>query len=66
MQSEPLSHVEAAKRLRAMVGSSWTAEHFAWLAQRHPSGVQEDALQGIADEIKGGKQMTALRAVGGL
>lgn len=65
VQAAPLSHVEAAKRLRAMVGSSWTAEHFAWLAQRHPAGVQEDALQGIADEIKGGKQMTALRAVGG-
>lgn len=66
VQAVPLSHVEAAKRLRALVGSSWTAEHFAWLAQRYPTGVQEDALQGIADEIKGGKQMTALRAVGGV
>lgn len=65
VQAEPMGHVEAAKRLRALVGSSWTAEHFAWLAQRHPNGVQEEALQGIADEIKGGKQMTALRAVGG-
>lgn len=65
VQAEPLSHIEAAKRLRALVGDAWTAEHFAWLAQRHPSGVQEDALQGIADEIKGGKPKTALRAVGG-
>ncbi len=65
VQAEPLNHVQAATRLRALVGSSWTAEHFAWLAQRYPNGVQEDALQGIADEIKGGKQMTALRAVGG-
>lgn len=65
VQAEPLSHVEAAKRLRALVGSSWTAEHFAWLAQRHPAGVQEDALGTIAAEIRGGKQMTALRAVGG-
>lgn len=65
VQAEPLRHVEAAKRLRALVGSSWTAEHFAWLAQRHPAGVQEDALGTIAAEIRGGKQMTALRAVGG-
>lgn len=65
VQAAPLSHVEAAKRLRALVGDAWTAEHFAWLAQRHPAGVQEDALQGIADEIKGGKPKTALRAVGG-
>lgn len=65
VQAAPLTHVEAAKRLRALVGDAWTAEHFAWLAQRHPAGVQEDALQAIADEIKGGKQMTALRAVGG-
>jgi len=65
VQAEPLSHVEAAKRLRALVGDAWKADHFAWLAQRHPGGVQEDALQTIADEIKGGKQLTALRAVGG-
>lgn len=65
VQTEPLSHIEAAKRLRALVGDAWTAEHFAWLAQRHPAGVQEDALHGIADEIKGGKPKTALRAVGG-
>lgn len=65
VQAEPLNHVQAATRLRALVGDAWTAEHFAWLAQRHPNGVQEDALQAIATEIKGGKQMTALRAVGG-
>lgn len=65
VQAEPLNHVQAATRLRALVGDAWTAEHFAWLAQRHPNGVQEDALGAIAAEIKGGKQMTALRAVGG-
>lgn len=65
VQAEPLSHVEAAKQLRALVGDAWTAEHFAWLAQRHPAGVQEEALAAIAEEIKGGKQKTALRAVGG-
>lgn len=65
VQAEPLSQIEAAKRLRALVGDAWTAEHFAWLAQRHPGGVQEDALAGIADEIRGGKPKTALRAVGG-
>jgi transposase InsO family protein len=65
VQLEPLTHVEAAKRLRAMVGSSWTAEHFAWLAQRHPAGVQEGALEAIAAEINSGRPMQALRAVGG-
>lgn len=65
VQAAPLTHVETAKKLRALVGSSWTAEHFAWLVQRHPNGVQEEALAGIANEIKGGKQLTALRAVGG-
>lgn len=65
VQAEPLSQIEAAKRLRALVGDAWTAEHFAWLAQRHPGGVQEEALAGIADEIRGGKPKTALRAVGG-
>ncbi|MFN3495485.1 MAG: transposase, partial [Hydrogenophaga sp.] len=65
VQAEPLSHVEAAKRLRALVGSNWTAEHFAWMAQRHPDGVQEQALEAIASEINSGRPMQALRAVGG-
>jgi hypothetical protein len=65
VQLEPLNHVQAATRLRALVGSSWTAEHFAWLAQRYPGGVQEDALDSIAAEINSGRPMQALRAVGG-
>jgi len=65
VQLEPLNHVQAATRLRALVGSSWTAEHFAWLAQRYPNGVQEDALDSIAAEINSGRPMQALRAVGG-
>lgn len=65
VQVEPLSHVEAAKQLRAILGSAWTAEHFAWLAQRHPDGVQPEALETIAAELKGGRVVHALRAVGG-
>jgi hypothetical protein len=65
VQLEPLSHVEAAKKLRALVGDAWTAETYAWLAQRHPQGVQEDAIKAIADEISTGRTLAPLRAVGG-
>jgi len=47
----PLSVVEAAKRLRAQLGASWTAESYAWLAQRYPGGVPESELDGIAARL---------------
>lgn len=49
----PLSLVEAAKRLKGMVGEAWTADSYRWLAQRHPGGVQGDALEAIAHELTG-------------
>lgn len=65
VQVEPLSHIAAAKQLKAIVGDAWTSEHYAWMAQRYPAGVPEEALQGIADEIHAGRPMAPLRAVGG-
>lgn len=65
VQLEPLSHIAAAKQIKAQVGDAWTPEHFAWMAQRYPAGVPEDALQGIADEVRSGRTMVPLRAVGG-
>lgn len=65
VQVEPLSHIAAAKQLKAIVGDAWTSEHYAWMAQRYPAGVPEEALQGIADEIRTGRPMAPLRAVGG-
>lgn len=44
----PLSHVEAARRLRAMVGDTWGPDAMAWLRQRYPDGVPQDALEDIA------------------
>lgn len=44
----PLSHVEAAKQLRGMVGDKWGPDAMAWLRQRYPDGVPQDALEDIA------------------
>lgn len=49
----PLSHVEAAKLLKAKVGDAWTADRFAWLAQRFPEGVPQDRIDDIAAELSG-------------
>lgn len=69
VQTEPLTHVEAAKQLRGMVGSAWTPEHYGWLVQRHPQGVPPEALATIAAEIAAGpagaRKLVPLRAVGG-
>lgn len=66
----PLSHVEAAKLLKAKVGDAWTAERFAWLAQRFPEGVPQDQIDDIAAELSGPaanlkQPLRVLRAVAG-
>lgn len=43
----PLAHVEAAKLLRSRVGEQWSADAMAWLRQRYPDGVPQDAIDDI-------------------
>lgn len=53
MEIKPLTHVAAAKKLAAKLGHIWNgAEHFAWLKQRYPSGVPEDELGSIAQQLQ--------------
>lgn len=47
----PLSHVEAAKLLRARLGQIWTADSYAWLAQRWPDGVPPMEIDEIAARL---------------
>lgn len=66
----PFSHVEAAKLLKAKVGDAWTADRFAWLAQRFPEGVPQDQIDDIAAELSGPtadlkQPLRVLRAVAG-
>lgn len=60
----PLNHAQAAKALRARMGANWTPEHYSWLMQRYPNGVQEDLLDAIAEQLTK-PQTTTLKAVGG-
>lgn len=67
VETAPLSVVETAKRCRAALGDAWTAESYAWLAQRHPQGVQESEIDGLIDRLRGGARTAQpLRAVGGV
>jgi hypothetical protein len=63
----PLSHVEAAKAIRALIGNAWQpAEHFAWLQQRYPAGVMPDQIESIAADLPGRRvTVAALQIVGG-
>ena len=52
----PLSVVEAAKQLKAMVeaaGGEWSGDRYRWLQQRYPEGVPQDALDTLAAELVG-------------
>lgn len=46
-----LTHVEAAKRLRAALGEAYGPHVYAWLTQRHPDGVPEDQLSAITSQF---------------
>lgn len=60
----PLSHVEAAKLLRAQLGSAWTADSMAWLKTSYPNGVPEDQLDAITQQLRMPAR-PGLRVVGG-
>ncbi|MDT4815115.1 Integrase core domain protein [compost metagenome] len=59
----PLSHVEAAKALRARLGS-WSAERLAWLKTNYPNGVPEEQLDAIVQQLQAPVR-PSLRVVGG-
>lgn len=64
IEAATLSLFDAAKSLAAMLGDGWMGEqHYKWLMQRFPDGVKEDALPGIAAQLRGGA--VALRSVKG-
>ncbi|MFD1697872.1 DDE-type integrase/transposase/recombinase [Halopseudomonas phragmitis] len=62
----PLSHVAAAKRLKAMLGDKWTADAMATLKETYKDGVPEPELEAFAERIRNPKpQRPGLRLVGG-
>jgi len=63
----PLSHVEAAKQLKARLGEIWTADSYAWLTQRWPAGVPADEIDAIIARLTAphAPAATVLKVVGG-
>ena len=68
-----LNLVEAAKRLKVVLGEAYTPQVYGWLSQRFPDGVPEDQLDGIAAQFAApaaainddSKPVTGLRMVAG-
>ncbi|MGE4265780.1 MAG: hypothetical protein AB7E46_15050, partial [Desulfovibrio sp.] len=64
---QPLEIVEAAMRLKAMVGEAWGGESYSWLQQRYPGGVPEEDLESIAARLTGPRKVNVpLRLVEGM
>ena len=49
--AQVLSHVDAAKRLKAQLGQHYSPQVYGWITQRFPEGVPEDQLDGIANQF---------------
>lgn len=64
VEIKPLTVIEAAKALRARMGSSWTAEHLATLKADYPNGVPEAELDAIHTRLTAPAR-PGLRLVGG-
>lgn len=47
----PLTHLQAAKALRARMGETWQPEMFAVLQQQYPQGIQEDDLASVEQAL---------------
>jgi hypothetical protein len=73
VEALPLTHVQAAMRLRQSMRDEWKPEHMQWLQANHPVGVPEDALERIEAQLRNPapqdsqqtRQQPALRVVGG-
>lgn len=50
--AQVLSHVEAAKLLKALLGSAYSPQVYGWITQRFPEGVPEDQLDSIAAQFR--------------
>ena len=62
----PLSHIEAAKRLKAMLGALWTPSTMTTLKTTYPDGVPEPELDAFAAGVRNPTpQRSGLRLVGG-
>ncbi len=63
----PLTHIQAAKKLKAALGDAWTTERYQWMAQRYPDGVPESEIDGIVTQLStdNPQRKTPLRKVVG-
>lgn len=61
IEIQPLSFIQAALRLRAMMARVVTAEDHALIRAWHPDGVPEERLQEVADRLEGKLVETAPR-----
>lgn len=65
IEIKPLSHTQAAMRLRTMLGRPVVAEDRAKLGEWYPDGVMEEQLQEVADRLEGKYGAPGLRLVAG-
>jgi hypothetical protein len=64
VEIKPLTHTQAAMRLRTMLGRPVAAEDRAKLADWYPGGVMEEQLQEVVDRLEGKFDAPVLRLVG--
>lgn len=62
-QLKALTHVQAAKELRGIVGDLWGANLYAQLVEQYPQGVPPQAIDDIANRIKNDNSVTYMQLI---
>lgn len=52
VELQPLSVVEACKRLRLQLGEAYSPQVYSWVAAKFPAGVPEEQLAGIVEAFR--------------
>lgn len=67
IETPPLGHFAAAKRIKPVIGDAWTPDSYAWIESNYPNGIPEDDLNTVAArlvQLRTGHQTTGLRVIG--
>lgn len=67
IETPPLGHFAAAKRIKPVIGDAWTADSYAWIEANYPNGIPEDDIDTVAArlvQLRTGHQTTGLRLIG--
>lgn len=67
IETPPLGHFAAAKRIKPLIGDAWTADSYSWIEASYPDGIAEGEIDTVAArlvQLHAGHLRPGLRVIG--